>query len=195
MVTHGSGLIKSQSIQIAKSGVMRATCQVRSSWSQVKLICRALLTMISVTSGWTPMTNITTSLDVMGVYTKCIRVGSGWNILNKKASFYVPKAYDASSRTGKQAQADSLGVEVTIYSTDKAVFLPNGTLPSWMPKTCWSTAGNLTNPNICNWDRLFSEPAPLAVANRTTNVNTVEMMIGDGTNASMVSPSTSKARS
>lgn len=162
------------------------------------------------------MENSLANLQLFGFYTKCIRIGSGWSELNKAASFYVPYAYDAMSKTSKEEQcqflttfyqgdhghednmcptslwcmltvtiAESLGVEVTIYSSDRAVFFLNGTIPSWLPPACL-TAGNLTNPSECDFDRLFSEPAPPLVADRVMNVNTIEMLMANGVNNSVM---------
>lgn len=125
------------------------------------------------------------NLYLLGVYLKCIRIGSGWSELNKAASFYVSKEFDATSSTSKQDQAQALGVVVNVYSSDRAVFFPNGKLPSWLPEVCL-TPGNLTNPSECDFERLFSTPAPPRVANRVMNVNTIEMWIGNGTSVAMV---------
>ena len=55
-------------------------------------------------------------------YTKCIRTGSGWNETNKHAGFFVEGAYNP--RMNKSGP----GVSVDVYSSDRAVFLPNGKL-------------------------------------------------------------------
>lgn len=137
--------------------------------------------------GWTPLENSIANMQQLGIYLKCIRVGTGWNERNKAFSFYVPQQYDATSGTSKDDQAASLGVEVSIYSSDRALFLPNATLPSWLPDACLLTPGNLTiSSQQCDYERLFSEPPPSLVANRTRNVNTIEYWIGDGTNSAWV---------
>ena len=118
-----------------------------------------------------------------GNYTKCIRLGKGWSDLNKKASFSAPGAYDAVSE--KQGP----GVDVDIYSSDRAVFLPNGTLPSWLPAACLSDEsrnGSLLNQTHCDWKRLFATDPTSPVANRTENVTTIEMNYQDGKSSVML---------
>lgn len=112
---------------------------------------------------WTPLAEDTS----YGNYTKCIRIGSGWSETNKRATFSVPGAYDPVE--GVQG----LGAEVEIVSSDRAVFLHNGELPSWLPPACLSD-GNLLNHTTCDWNRLFAYNASSRVANRTQNINTLE---------------------
>ena len=95
-------------------------------------------------------------------YTKCIRTGAGWSDVNKKTNFFVP---------GKGS-----GVTVDIYSSDRAVFLPNGTLPSWLPNACLARGGAL-NRTTCDWNRLFTTNLSSDLANRTQYVNTIEFQM------------------
>ena len=126
------------------------------------------------------------NLEKLGAYIKCIRIGSGWSDYNKAVGFYVPQEYDALSETSKDEQSQALGVRVSVYSSDRAVFFPNGTLPSWLSEACL-TAGNLTVPiQQCDYERLFSEPAPPRVTNRTENIVTIEYEISDGENSAWV---------
>ena len=106
-------------------------------------------------------------------YTKCIRTGSGWSDVNKQTNFFVPGAYDTISK--KQGPS----VAVDIYASDRAVFLPNGTLPSWLPKVCLARGGAL-NRTTCDWNRLFTTNISPDVANRTQYVNTIEFQMSNG---------------
>ena len=111
---------------------------------------------------WTPIGESTSS----GWYTKCIQTGSGWSRANKKASFSVQGAYDVNQK------ALGPGVDVTVYSSDRAVFFPNGNYPSWA-KPC-VVPGYRLNQTVCDWDRIFSPDPDSPVLNRTQNVNTME---------------------
>lgn len=114
-----------------------------------------------------------------GNYTKCVRTGSGWSNENYKASFSVPGAFSTASKRQQP------GVSVDIYSSDRAVFFPNGTLPSWLPSACLSRAG-LVNRTNCDWERLFTtDPAP-GMANRTQHVNTLEFTMKTGNFSTMM---------
>ena len=118
---------------------------------------------------WTPLAIGSSS----GNYTKCIRTGSGWGDANKKASFSVSGAYDAVT------QKQGPGVSVEIYSSDRAVFFPNGTLPSNVPAACL-TKGSVLNRTVCNWDKIFTTDLTSPIFNRTQNVNTIEMKMDNG---------------
>jgi hypothetical protein len=116
-----------------------------------------------------------------GNYTKCIRIGSGWSASNKKASFFVPGPYAVELG---QPEIDIVkmpgpGVSVNIYSSDRAVFFPNGMHPSWLPSACLAN-GTVPSTSNCDWDRIFTTPQSSPVANRTSNVNTIEMTIDKG---------------
>ena len=118
----------------------------------------------------TPIAPFTSS----GNYTKCIRTGSGWSENNKQATFSVEGMVDTSRRNNTGPSVD-----VQIYSSDKAAFLPNGTLPEWLPEACLtnSTALNRTN---CDWERLFTVDEKSSIANRSANINTIEYTMRDG---------------
>lgn len=89
----------------------------------------------------TPLAEGTSS----GIYTKCMQVGSGWGEGNKQASFSIQGKYDPQSR-GKV----TAGVDVTIYSSERVAYFPNGTLPSWLPSVCLSNSTRLNSTN-CDW--------------------------------------------
>lgn len=113
--------------------------------------------------------------DATQNYTKCIRTGAGWSDLNKHTSFSAAGGYDTTTkRLGPS-------IDVNIYSSDRAVFLPNGTLPSWFPAACLAQYGTRVNTTTCDWNRLFTTDVPPDVANRTQYVNTIEynMQIGN----------------
>lgn len=113
-------------------------------------------------------------------FTKCIQKGSGWGGLNKRANFFVPKAYDSEQEVSKQTQIKALGVQVDIYASDHVGWLKINEFPPWLPQHCLN-AGDVTRPNTCNWDRLFSpRSVPSQVADRAQNLNTVEMYISNG---------------
>lgn len=111
--------------------------------------------------------------DTTANYTKCIRTGSGWSDVNKKTHFSVPGAFDTVSKT------QGPDVNVDIYSSDRAVFLPNGTLPSWLPSQCLARNGAI-NKTTCDWNRLFTTDISPEIANRTQFINTIEFNMDNG---------------
>jgi hypothetical protein len=100
-------------------------------------------------------------------YTKCIRVGSGWPIANKHANFTIAGAYDYVSGT--------VGPNVTvgIYSSDLAAFFEDQQWPSWLSDDCVIN-GQVSNPDACDYDRLFLVAENQTFSNRSHNVNTIE---------------------
>ena len=70
-------------------------------------------------------------------------------------------------------------VSIDVYSSDRAVFFHNGILPSWLPPACLAD-GSVPGTIDCDWDRIFTTPGSSLEANRTSNVNTIEMAVGDG---------------
>lgn len=98
-----------------------------------------------------------------GSYTKCMQVGSGWGDKNKVAFFDTYGKYD-------EEWVDNLspGLDVTIYASEKVAYLPNGTIPSWMPNACLtnSTALNSTN---CDWERFFTVDSDSPMVNRSVS--------------------------
>ena len=103
----------------------------------------------------------------LGNFTKCIRTGSGWSSANADLAFSIAGLSNSSL-------SDNQGpnVDVRVFSSDKAVFLPNGALPEWLPQGCLRN-GSVPANTDCDWDRLFSTSNP-ATTNRELNINTIE---------------------
>ncbi len=111
-----------------------------------------------------------------GSYTKCIRVGSGWSQENKKVKFQTEQVWNPDT-----SNMDS-GVDITVYTSDKAAFFPNGVLPSWLPSACL-TDGPVLNRTMCPWERMFTADPKSDVYNRTQHVTTIEFFAAqDGRN-------------
>lgn len=105
-----------------------------------------------------------------GIYTKCVRTGSGWSADNKQLGFTISGLQDY--RTDTVAP----DVEVSIFSSDRAQFFENGTLPSWLPSACLEP-GDVPSLVNCDWDRLFSsDDADEKLLERMKNVMTIEMV-------------------
>lgn len=97
--------------------------------------------------GW----NLFTDGDVS--YTKCIRVGTGWEgTTNLHSRFHLG---DEDSTIGD--------VTVDVYFADKA----HTPIPSESP--CFSKAGIPQSNPLCNWDDIFLQPAPLDLLTNTSN--------------------------
>lgn len=110
----------------------------------------------------------------LGTYTKCMRVGGGWNETNRMAKFNIEGKYDADDR-----DRQTPGIDVTIYSSDRVAYFPNGVIPSWLPQACLSN-GTRLNTTFCDWNRLFTVDPASPVANRSINVNTIEYLMEEG---------------
>lgn len=130
---------------------------------------------------WYQIDNVPLVLEngVTGNYTRCIRTGPGWNDGNSQVGFSINGSYHADSETTDPA------VNVTIFSSDQAIFFDNGTIPSWLSPGCLPN-GTVAANTSCDWDRLFTiVPDPL-VANRSQSANTIEMTIPSGSGTSIV---------
>ncbi|KAK5174658.1 uncharacterized protein LTR77_001740 [Saxophila tyrrhenica] len=108
-----------------------------------------------------------------GKYTRCIRTGSGWSSENKKAQFFTDQIYN--NATGNTDP----GVDITVYTSDKAAYFKDGKRPSWIPAPCLSV-GRLLNNTICPWERIFTADEDSDVFNRTQHSVTVEFYMGNG---------------
>jgi len=109
----------------------------------------------------------------MDNYTKCTRVGKGWNPLNQNASFSVKGQYI------QDTTKLSLGVDIDVFASDRAVLLANGTAPAWLEAQCLQP-GSKAATLQCDWERLFEPDDSLPFANRTANITTMEMRMSDG---------------
>ena len=116
--------------------------------------------------------------DVSQRYARCIRTGSGWSGANKKTNFAAPGVYKAATKR------QGPGVTVEIWSSDRAVFLPNNTLPTWFPESCLNP--KKLNGTTCDWNRFFDpSTSPPELVNRTENAVTMEYTMQGG-NSSVV---------
>ncbi|KAF2173365.1 hypothetical protein M409DRAFT_15650 [Zasmidium cellare ATCC 36951] len=104
-----------------------------------------------------------------GNYTKCIQTGTGWSPSNKMSNFSVAGTYDYA--TTRVVRPDT---QISIFSSEKAAFLENGVLPDWLPGDCLRNGTVPTGTN-CDYNRLFTMDHSSPVANRSSNVNTMEM--------------------
>jgi hypothetical protein len=102
-------------------------------------------------------------------FTKCVRVGSGWSKLNEATGFTIAGEYDDTTN------GTSPGVEISIFSSDKAQFFPNNTFPSWLPPACLQDGQVPSTTVYCDWEKLFHTETDAYLYNRTQNVTTIEM--------------------
>lgn len=103
-----------------------------------------------------------------GNYTKCIQVGKGWGPANKMANFSVAGTYDYATKSVRPH------TQVNIYSSEKAAFLKNGIVPEWLPSECLQN-GTVSASTNCDYTRLFTTDPSSPVANRSSNINTIEL--------------------
>jgi hypothetical protein len=103
-----------------------------------------------------------------GNFTKCVKVGSGWNKRNKELNFTIVGEHNYTTNL------TSPGVEFSIYSSDRAQFFEDGKYPFWLPADCLQ-AGQVPTTVECNWDELFYTSPDENLYNRTRNVVSIEM--------------------
>ena len=103
-----------------------------------------------------------------GSFTKCVKVGSGWNEQNKEFRFSIVGEHNYTTNV------TSPGVEFLVYSSDQAQFFENGTYPPWLPSDCLR-AGQVPTSIECDWNRLFYTSSDAKLYNQTQNVITIEM--------------------
>jgi hypothetical protein len=112
-------------------------------------------------------------------YTKCVRIGSGWSSVNKAADFTILGAYDYNQQTVGP------NVTVNIFSSDKAAFFEGGRFPEWFSSAC-RVNGTLPSGTDCDWNRIFQIDPSSPIANRSSNVNTIEMHMQDGVSSAIL---------
>lgn len=101
--------------------------------------------------------------DVVPVYTKCMKSGSGWDENTSSASFYLGEA------NSEQGQA----TVITSFATDATFF--NGTTDFGSKiKECLQSDDAAAR---CDWDRVFSAPMPDELRNSTKNTLVVEYVL------------------
>ncbi|KAK4983808.1 hypothetical protein LTR50_007010 [Elasticomyces elasticus] len=114
-----------------------------------------------------------------GNYRRCIRTGTGWDRANNRASFSVAGGYYADTKTFAP------GVNVSVFYSDRAAFLPNGSLPDGFSGKCL-TNGSIPQDITCDYDQFFKLDPLSPVANRSSHVNTVEMTIENDQNSALL---------
>lgn len=96
-------------------------------------------------------------------YTKCIRVGCGWNMANANASFAVSDVKSSNSVAN-----------VDVYFSDKAAYFNSTFNPGSIPLACLAN-GSAPSNSHCDWDKIFSPlHLPHSLANMSSNILTLE---------------------
>ncbi|KAG7009615.1 hypothetical protein G7Y79_00002g007300 [Physcia stellaris] len=89
------------------------------------------------------------SSDSDSEYTKCLRVGTAWNLTNKQARFKVMASGD-----------DSLDhVNVSTFFSDKAAYYNETFNSDLNPSSCFVN-GTVSTPETCTFDRFFQSQPP-----------------------------------
>ena len=108
----------------------------------------------------------------LGHYTKCIQIGTGWGSTTANTTFSIPRGGGANKNDSTLTD-----ISVNIYSSDRAVFIPNGALP-WLPAQCLQSGA--ANRNLsCDWDRLFAVDPMSPTAHRSIYHNTWEFSVSN----------------
>jgi hypothetical protein len=95
-------------------------------------------------------------------YTKCNRVGVGWNASNIDASFVI-----------KGTNSSETVASVNAYFSDKTTYTEY--VPGSFPASCIAN-GSAPNDGSCDWDTFFSVPnLPPASKNFSSDILTVEL--------------------
>jgi len=97
-------------------------------------------------------------------YTKCIRVGTGWNVADSNASFAI-----------SEIKSSSIAVNVDVYFSDKAAYFNSTFNPGSIPLACIAN-GSVPSNSHCDWDKFFSPPnLPQSLANMSSNILTLQL--------------------
>lgn len=91
-------------------------------------------------------------------YTKCIRVGTEWNVSNTNASFSVVRLGGSNATHAEP--------EVVVYFSDMATYYGNGLSRDEHTVACL----NGTSSTNCDWERIFEEPLQLNGSLSSTTV-------------------------
>ena len=97
-------------------------------------------------------------------YTKCIRVGKGWNANNTESNFSV-----------RNATSSATDASVNVYFSDKATYM-NSSVNNDSTTLACLVNGTVPSDVSCDWDKIFSPSnLPSEVRNLTTSVTTQEL--------------------
>ncbi len=105
-----------------------------------------------------------------GTYTKCIRIGQGWNLANTNVSF---KVNDANS-SRKAASVNAVFSDKSAYmnTTWNQEFISTGCLVN----------GSIPSNKQCDWDKFFSPSRlPFSLSNSSNNIVTLEFSTPNAT--------------
>lgn len=96
-------------------------------------------------------------------YTKCIRVGTGWNVVDASANFAV-----------RDVKSAIKVADVDIYFSDKVAYFNSTYNPGSIPLACLAN-GSVPSNSHCDWDRIFSPSnLPDSLANMSSNILTLQ---------------------
>lgn len=141
-----------------------------SSWtinlSQDKHVrCYALYNFSNSPICWQRACNRSTPI---GNYTRCISIGAGWNDEYKSASFNMAGYY-------REEGVLSPNINVTIHSSPRAAFLPNGDLSSDLLQAGFtSDCLGERPPATCNWDTSWDDGLNDELWSRSRDITTWE---------------------
>lgn len=99
-----------------------------------------------------------------GDYNKCVRIGTGWNHLNKHAGFQVGASLDSSSELAN----------VTAYFSDTSAYYSETFNSGLVSPSCLSNATVSPGDN-CDWTRFFSSDMPDNSSDTSTSILGIEL--------------------
>lgn len=99
-------------------------------------------------------------------YTKCLRVGTGWGPLNKLANFSAVASHDDPIEYAT----------VSTFFSDKAAYFNETFNAGLISPSCYVN-GTLDSSTDCNFETIFSSPAPANLSEYSSNMLSVEMTL------------------
>ena len=97
-------------------------------------------------------------------YTKCLRIGTGWNPFNKQANFGVVTSQNSSSERAT----------VNAYFSDKSAYYNETLNPVLIPSRCLVN-GTVSSQDDCGWAKIFSSQKPANASIMSSNILSVEL--------------------
>ena len=97
-------------------------------------------------------------------YNKCVRIGTGWNHLNKKAGFHVAASLNSSSELAN----------VTAYFSDTSAYYSETFNSGLLSPSC-VVNGTVSSEDNCDWTSFFSSNTPDDSLNISTNILGIEL--------------------
>lgn len=113
--------------------------------------------------------------DDIGLYTKCLRLGIGYDDSKYNAKFYLQNMNESSNANESTPDYDS---GIGAYYADKATYFNDTEDFGSGIKACLSNETSVT----CDWDKIFDTPLPIELRNTSVNVGLISYRVPEAPN-------------